>query len=140
MNHLAAGFFRDKATYDYVYSQPSAYEGVMALAANGDFGLTIYPYDLGSKYRPYQIGVSKMKDHTMSYANYSDFIDKTYREQFETMFRFWFEDEFDKAWAIFEKALDHQGNRTSDVVEINNRTFNINYSRIDIIIYISLKH
>lgn len=140
LNHLSSSFFRDKETYDYVYSLPSVYEGVMAAAENVDFGLTIYPYDLGSKYKPYKIGVNKMKDHTMSYTNYSDFIDKTYREQFETMFRFWFEDEFDTAWAIFEKALDHQGNRTNEVVEINNRTFDINYSRVDIVVYVSLKH
>ncbi|GAB6107410.1 S-layer homology domain-containing protein [Fusibacter bizertensis] len=140
LNHLASAFYRDKATYDYVYSLPSAYEGAMAMANNGDFGLTIYPYDLGSKYKPYKIGVSKMRDHTMNYENYSDFIGETYKEQFEDMFKFWFEDEFDTAWAIFERALDHKGERTDEVVEINNRTFDINYSRIDITVYVSLKH
>ena len=140
LNHLAAGFFRDKATYDYIYSLPSVYEGAMALAENVDFSLTIYPYDLGSKYKPYQSSVIKMTEYTMDYTNYSTFFNEHYKEQFEAMFKFWFEDEFDTAWTIFNRALDYTGERKNEIVTINGRNFDIGYSRLGLTFYVSLKH
>ncbi len=140
LNHLGSGFYRDKATYDYYNSLSSSYENVIALADNIDFSLTIYPYDLGSKYKPYQSSVLKMTEYTMNYTNYSTFFNEHYKEQFEAMFKFWFEDEFDTAWTIFNRALDYTGERKNEIVTINGRNFDIGYSRLGMTFYVSLKH
>ncbi len=61
-------------------------------------------------------------------SNY-EYMMKYYKKTFQAMFKVWFENEYEKAWNIFDTALKYTGTYTEEKeVVINNRNFFIHYS------------
>ena len=91
------------------------------------------PYDMVI-YNRYSIA----DDNTCS-SNY-EYVMKYYKKIFQAMFKLWFEDEYDKAWNIFDKALKYTGTYVEgEEIIINNRNFFIHYSNKSVGFTVSVK-
>ncbi len=91
------------------------------------------PYDMVI-YNRYSIA----DDNTCS-SNY-EYVMKYYKKTLQAMFKVWFEDEYDTAWNIFDKALKYTGTYVEGEEKIiNNRNFFIHYSNKSVGFTVSVK-
>ncbi len=64
-----------------------------------------------------------------TYSSNYEYMMRYHKKTFQAMFKVWFENEYEKAWNIFDSALKYTGTYTEEKeVVINNRNFFIHYS------------
>jgi len=75
-----------------------------------------------------------------TYSSNYEYMMKYHKKTFQAMFKVWFENEYEKAWNIFDRALRHSESYTkSEEVVINNRSFFIVYDNTSVGFSVSLK-
>lgn len=94
------------------------------------------------KRTPYKMTIYnqyKIAEDTSCNSNY-EYMMKYYKKTFQAMFKVWFENEYEKAWNIFEKALKHTHNIVKgEELTINNRNFYIAYDSDGVNFTVSVK-
>lgn len=97
---------------------------------HNDWNLRVSLIEFHHKRTPYDMTIwdnYKMADDTSCNSRY-EYMMKYYKKTFQEMFKVWFENEYEKAWNIFEKALKYTELKTkSEEIIINNRNFFIVY-------------
>ncbi|GEM_PF-1066172 len=110
-----------------------------------DWALTTSTIEFHHKNAPYKMilfnhSASVDDSKYNSYNSKYDFNMAYYGKTFKAMFKVWFEDEFDKAWKIFDNALKSTSiTGGSEEVMINNRNFFIAYDDGGLTFTVSLK-
>lgn len=110
-----------------------------------DWSLDVSTIEFHNKYMPYNMFIwnrsSNLDDKKYnSYNSKYDYNIAYYKKTFEAMFKVWFEDEFDKAWKIFDNALKNTSLvAKSEELVINNRNLFIAYDNGGVNFSISVK-
>ncbi len=120
-------------------------EEIMKVLYHKDWELTVSTIEFHHSKTPYTLTIwnraASLDDKKYnSYNSKYDYNMAYYKKNFEAMFKVWFEDEFDKAWKIFDKALkDTSATGGSEEVVINERNFTIVYDNNGLRLIVSLK-
>jgi len=124
---IGSGGYGSKADKEYIYSL-SPYEVMQQITSYLYMSISVDINSIGNKYGPYSFSVPKRIALAEKYPQYSTFIIERYGDQLKPMFQFLFGAEYDKAWNLFVKGLNHKGAVVREGVTINGRTFDIVYS------------
>jgi len=126
-------------------NQDNIQEEIMKVIYHKDWELTVSTIEFQNKRMPYKMFIwnhsSTLDDKKYnSYNSKYDYNMAYYKKTFQAMFKIWFEDEFDKAWKIFDNALKNTSSvAKSEEIVINNRNFFIAYDNGGVNFSISLK-
>ena len=134
-----AAAYQSKSFYDGIFDAPTLLEQSFLMAERMDFIFKVETLNLGNKYKPYYINLWK-RSHSYSYSSYSVFFAEKYGDQIKPIFQLLFENEFDQAWSLLNKALDYKGQWTKVETTINGRVLYIGYDSSGLSLSISLKN
>lgn len=107
-----------------------------------DWNLAVSLIEFHNKRTPYIMTIRNrysIADDETCNSNY-EYMMRYHKKTFQAMFKVWFENEYEKAWNIFEKALKHTDNiAKGEELTINNRNFHIAYDNTMVVFSVSVK-
>lgn len=135
---IGSSGYGSKADKEYIYSL-SPYEIMQQITSYSDFSIAVEMNKIGLMYGPYTINIDKRIAIAEKYPQYSMYIIERYGDQFKPMFQFFFGTEYDKAWNLFIKGLNHKSSVVRENVTLNGRTLAIVYSAEQCTLSFSIK-
>lgn len=135
---IGSSSYESKADKEYIYSL-SPYEVMQQITSYSDMTISVDMNKIGMKFGPYAIQMSKRNSILEKYPQFSTYVIEHYGDQLKPMFQFFFGAEYDKAWNLYVKGLNHKGAVVSEEVIINGRTLAIVFSAEQCSIYFSIK-